>query len=173
MEYPQGANFYGSALASPPCSGIQKPGLRHPRYKAGSQKRLHGTGGGFLCAPGRLQPQDDQDFSIETEALFPAWSPGRKFGLVLIQGIQKTCEAMGDDRTAGQVATAERCFRFRKKNLPPFAVVGQRLGEAIPAGSQLFSIFRLTDPLKSIPCPLNLCLFPLAAEGLVAGAGEA
>jgi hypothetical protein len=41
------------ALASPPKdSGIQKPALRRPLVIAGSQKRRHGTGGGFFlrCA---------------------------------------------------------------------------------------------------------------------------
>src|SRR5207253_1979273 len=31
--------FSRSVLASPPCSGIQNPSVRHPRFNAGSQKR--------------------------------------------------------------------------------------------------------------------------------------
>src|SRR5262249_29593776 len=49
MEYPQGANnLYVRCLQAHPCCGIQNPGMRHPHYTAGSQKRLHGTGGGFF-----------------------------------------------------------------------------------------------------------------------------
>lgn len=33
-----------------PGSGIRNPSMRLPYYTAGSQKRLHGTGGGFLRA---------------------------------------------------------------------------------------------------------------------------
>src|ERR1700732_3423252 len=53
MEYPQGANLYVRRLQAHPRSGIQNPGVRHPYYTAGSQKRLHGTGGGFCARPAR------------------------------------------------------------------------------------------------------------------------
>ena len=40
MEYPLGAEIIiRPVLASPPCSGIQNPGVRHPPFTAGSQKR--------------------------------------------------------------------------------------------------------------------------------------
>jgi hypothetical protein len=40
MEYPLGAEtIIRPALASPPCSGIQNPGVRRPPFTAGSQKR--------------------------------------------------------------------------------------------------------------------------------------
>src|SRR5262249_34213950 len=46
------------ALASPPCSGIQTADLRRPPYNAGSQKRQHGTGGGFFLRPHSLHRSD-------------------------------------------------------------------------------------------------------------------
>jgi len=40
MEYPLGAEtIIRPALAGPPCSGIQNPGVRRPPFTAGSQKR--------------------------------------------------------------------------------------------------------------------------------------
>jgi hypothetical protein len=48
MEYPLGANIAYRRLQAHLSNGIQNPGLRHPQYNAGSQKRRHGTGGGFL-----------------------------------------------------------------------------------------------------------------------------
>src|SRR5262249_25054163 len=48
MEYPQGATIICvRRLQAHLGSGIQHPGMRHPHYTAGSQKRLNGTGGGF------------------------------------------------------------------------------------------------------------------------------
>src|SRR5207248_489409 len=44
----RGEPIASPALASPPCSGIQTADLRRPLYNAGSQKRQHGTGGGFF-----------------------------------------------------------------------------------------------------------------------------
>lgn len=48
MEYPLGANSAVGACKPTRVSGIQNPTLRHPLFIAGSQKRRHGTGGGFF-----------------------------------------------------------------------------------------------------------------------------
>ncbi|HTU94122.1 MAG TPA: hypothetical protein VMF69_28850, partial [Gemmataceae bacterium] len=46
--YPLGANSAVGACKPILGSGIQNPALRRPLVIAGSQKRRHGTGGGFF-----------------------------------------------------------------------------------------------------------------------------
>ena len=51
-------------------SGIQNPGPRPPHYTAGSQKRLHGTGGGFFSAL-HLTPSGWASESVRRPTSFP------------------------------------------------------------------------------------------------------
>src|SRR5262245_59339657 len=85
MEYPLGANIAAGACKPTEASGIQNPVLRHPMYIAGSQKRRHGTGGGFftrqsalLFAKWEIFPANPSPFRLASPncAFFPnSFSP--------------------------------------------------------------------------------------------------